>query len=66
MILNCTQKTKDRFNIKYQEEFNDKLANDIVKEIIEKEKNDFFLNWGLKYFSFDRKNVYRLYILKRN
>lgn len=55
MILNCTQKTKDRFNIKYQEEFNDKLASDIVKEIIEKEKNDLFLNWGLKYFSFDKR-----------
>lgn len=55
MILNCTQKTKERFRIKYQDEFEDELADEITKKIIEKEKNDDFLNWGLKYFSFDRR-----------
>lgn len=55
MILNCTQKTKERFRIKYKEEFEDKFAAKIVERIIDKEKNDDFLNWGLKYFSFDRR-----------
>ena len=55
MILNCTQKTKERSRIKYKEEFEDKFAAKIVERIIDKEKNDDFLNWGLKYFSFDRR-----------
>ena len=55
MILNCTQKTKERFRIKYSEEFEDKFAAAIAKRIIDKEKNDDFYNWGLKFFSFDRR-----------
>ena len=55
MILNCTQKTKERFRIKYSEEFEDKFAAEIAKRIIDKEKNDDFYNWGLKFFSFDRR-----------
>lgn len=55
MILNCTQKTKERFHIKYNGEFEDKIADEITKRIVDKEKNDDFLNWGLKYFSFDKR-----------
>lgn len=55
MILNCTKKTKERFNIKYNGEFEDKIAEEITNQIVEYEKNDEFLNWGLKYFSFDRR-----------
>lgn len=55
MILNCTQKTKERFHIKYNGEFEDKIADEIAKRIVDKEKNDDFLNWGLKYFSFGRR-----------
>ena len=55
MILNCTQKTKERFHIKYNGEFEDKIADEITKRIVDKEKNDDFLNWGLKYFSFGRR-----------
>ena len=32
MILNCTQKTKERFHIKYNGEFEDKIADEIAKE----------------------------------
>lgn len=55
MILNCTQKTKEKFHIKYNGDFEDKIADEITKRIIDKEKHDDFLNWGLKYFSFDRR-----------
>lgn len=55
MILNCTQKTKERFHIKYKEEFEDKIAAQIIEKTIEYEQNDNFLNWGVKYFSFDRR-----------
>lgn len=50
MILNCTQKTKERFHIKYNGEFEDKIADEITKRIVDKEKNDDFLNWGVKIF----------------
>ena len=53
MILNCTQKTKEKFHIKYYEEFEDKMIGQITKKVIENEKNDDFFNWGLKYFLFD-------------
>ena len=38
MILNCTQKTKERFHIKYNGEFEDKIADEITKRIVDKEK----------------------------
>ena len=40
MILNCTQKTKERFHIKYNGEFKDKIADEITKRIVDKEKSN--------------------------
>lgn len=60
MIFNCTKKTKERFNIKYIDEYKDKLTKAIVTKAIESEKDDDFLNWGLKYFPFDGRKCIQL------
>ena len=60
MIFNCTKKTKERFNINYWEEYKDEIEEKEIIDIIEKEKEDSFFNWGLKYFAFDRRKCIQL------
>lgn len=40
MILNCTKKTKDRFHIKYANEFENQYDKMKTESVIEKEKED--------------------------
>ena len=60
MILNCTKKTKDRFHIKYANEFENQYDKMKTESVIEKEKEDELLNWGLKYFSFNKRKCIQL------